>query len=74
MQSNGRFINLKQLDNSSNPRVAAYRDYNYKFNPCKIYFNKLIDFKVKLLNEIQAQEQLVEKYHQLAYDNKIISC
>jgi hypothetical protein len=44
--ADGRFINLKPLDNPNSPRVAAYNGYNYKFNPCKICFkfNKKSDF------------------------------
>jgi len=44
--ADGRFINLKPLDNPNSPRVAVYNGYNYKFNPCKICFkiNKKSDF------------------------------
>ena len=44
--ADGTFINLKPLDKPSSPRVAALKDYNYKFNPCKFYFR----LKIKLNN------------------------
>ena len=37
--ANGHFIDLTSLDNKDNPRSAGLLDYNFLFNPCKIFLN-----------------------------------